>query len=176
MANKKGQDAIGSTVVVVVLSAAMLLIGWFIFGSIAVVTPHDQLIANETICKNNCVMGNLYTPTYTPILNDSTLVCYQNATGVGALQMTNVGNMAGICAGYNLYNGNRINLTNTSTSCSIANVTCAYTYDEANTFEQTYYNTNISNSGSAWGLLSVAVIVLAAVGIIMVILLFRNVG
>lgn len=177
MPKLKGQGLpISATVVTVILFAVMIMVGWQIFGTIANVTPHDQLYYNETVCSNTataCPQTTLLVPAHVPVLNDSTLICHANVTLAatpGGLLMTNTGNVASPCLSYTTYdNGAKLNLTNGSTTCDLREIRCTYTHDNANTYQQNYFDTILANAGGGWVLLAVAVIIFAAIGVIIAI-------
>lgn len=167
----KGQAQIfaaGATVIVVL---AMTLIGLTIYGLVSDTYPHDHLVFNETICTT-CVNGTGYTFDYPPVINDTTMVCYNNSVNL----MTH-GTNDPTCLGYNILTSNTIlNITNTSTvnNCQISDLVCTYTYDEANTLEQSFFDNNTSVTFSGFGLLSIAGIVLAAIAIVILVLFLRG--
>lgn len=164
----KAQATVASIVTVVVVLITMLL-GMTVFSYVADVTPHDQTINNESICTT-CVNGSnggtTYTFDYTPVLNDSTLICYNDSINL----MTN--GLAGpTCLGYNIVGLSSINITNTSVDCQTENVVCTYTYDWATADEQSFWDNSTDNSFGGFILASIIVIVLAAIAIITIVLL-----
>jgi hypothetical protein len=92
--------------------------------------------------------------------------------------MTN-GVIDGTCLGYNIVEGNsQFNITNTSIAtnqtCQISDVVCSYTYDEATANEQSFYDDNTSTTFSAFTLLGVIAVVLAAVIVAGLVALFKT--
>ncbi len=166
----KGQAQILGAASVVVVVVSMTLIGLLVYGLISNVYPHDQLINNETRCTT-CDNETLYRFTNTPILNDSTLICFNDSADL----MTN-GVVEQTCLGYNIVGLKDLNITNTSSTdfCQISNVVCTYTFDEANTNEQSFYNNNTDITFSGFTLLSIAGIILAAVAIVLLVLLLKG--
>ena len=168
----KGQAQIFAAGAVVVVVLAMTLIGLTIYGLVSNVYPHDQTITNETLCTT-CTPGTtLYRFDNIPILNDTDLICFNDSSDV----MTNGGlTSENESLGYNIAGSTDINLTHTGdVSEYYTDVVCTYTFDEANSNEQSFFDSNTSVTFSGFGLLSIAGIILAAVAILTIILFLRG--
>jgi hypothetical protein len=163
----KGQNTTFAMVAVLPVILISMLITFWVYGSVSNITPHDQTIDNESICTT-CVNGTEYSFDNTPVLNDTTMICYNNSADL----MTN-GIVDGTCLGYNINSYQTVNITNTSgdNACQISNVVCTYTYDWANANEGGFWNTATSNINSGYTLGSVSPIIFAAVIIIGVVIL-----
>lgn len=171
----KGQAQAISFVTAAIFVAVAVLIGTVTFGIVADVVPHDQTINNETMCAT-CVNGSPGNTRYEfiniPVLNDTAMVCFNDSNDL----MTNGVGDSDTCLGYNIENNQFINISNASAVdfCQISNVVCTYTFDEANTNEQSFFDNTTSTSYSGFILAAVIVIVLAAVGVMAVVLLIRG--
>lgn len=156
----KGQADIMSKAVSVVIVVVLLIVGSLVYFSTANVHPHDQAISNETICTT-CSPHTTYAVDFPPLINDSTLICYNTS-----IQTLTRGGT------FNTVNNNLINLTN-STDADYGVINCSYTFNEANANEQGIFDNSAANSSAAFILLSVAAIVIAAVAIITLVLLMK---
>lgn len=165
----KGQAALIAPVATAIFIAVFVLVGTMIYGYTANVTPHDRVINNETICTT-CVNGTSYTFDNTPILNDTTLICYNASANL----LTN-GISDGTCLTYNIFSST-LNLTNSSNvdACQISDLVCTYTYDWATDDQQSFWNNTTTTSYSGFILAAVIVIVLAAVAIMGYVLLIKG--
>ena len=170
---RKGQSGSILTMVfalpVIVIS---ILIGFWVYGSVSGILPHDETINNETMCTT-CVNSTNYEFANYPINNDTSLVCFNDSNQL----MTN-GIVADTCLGFNINNNRYINLTNTSgtMNCYTSNVVCTYRVDDATEHAEGFWTTATTNINASYTLGSVAMIVLAAVIIIMVVVLVGKQG
>lgn len=166
---RKGQGNVITAIAVIPIAVISLLIGFWVYGSVSDIVPHDKNYRNETLCTS-CSLQTSYEFDHYPILNGSSLTCTNNT---GALVLTNgVANPTG-CNGYNIVDHRYLNLTNaTSTDCTFLNVKCDYTHDEANANEQGFYDSSTASINSSFTLGSVAPVIFAAVIIIGAVLLF----
>lgn len=163
----------------IVVTAVMVVIGLTIYGLITNVYPHEKPYFNESLCTT-CVNGSTsgtattYAFNNIPIFNDSSLVCHNDSLAV----MTNGVTDITTCLGYNVIDNSLLNITNSSNdaSCQISNVVCTYTHDDSNANEEAFYRTNTSVTFAGFDLLSIAVIILAAIAILAIILFLRGTG
>jgi hypothetical protein len=150
-----------------------ILIGFWVYGSVSGIVPHDRSISNESICVS-CALLTAYEFDNNPILNDTDLICTNNT---GTTTLTRGVDVPTDCLGYNVIGLRTINLTNTSASeCSFENVRCDYTYDWANTNEQGFWDSVTTNVNSSFALGSILPLVWAAVIIIVAIFLLQRSG
>jgi len=159
----KGQAGPIASVASVVLVAVFVLVGAIVYGYASNATPHDITYSNETICTATCSPHTIYEMDHWPILNNSALICYNTSSDI----LVRGGE-------YNVFNGRYINLTNTSDVTYQPQINCTYTYDWASAGQQGFYDNTTENAFSAFILTSVIVIVLAAVGILGIVLLIRG--
>ena len=149
----------------IILVAVMVIVGAVTYGYVASVTPHDRLIANESACAAGCTEQSNYSVTYPPLINDSTLACY-NATG--ALTRGSNGN-----GGININNDGK-SIYFPGIKGSYHSVNCTYTYDWASADQNSFWTNNIDTTGAGFAVMAVAAILLAAVGLITIVVLLKG--
>lgn len=171
----KGQAQAIGFVTAAIFVAVAVLIGTAVYGTVGDVVPHDRTINNETMCatcENGSVSDVRYEFTNFFVLNDTSLVCFNDSNDL----MTNGISDSDTCLGYNVEGRRFMNITNTSAveNCQISDVVCTYTFDQANANEQAFFDNTTATAYSGFILAAVIVIVLAAVGVMSVILLIRG--
>jgi len=167
----KGQSSSPMAIAITVVTfASTILVAMMVFGYVVNEYPHDQTINNETICST-CVNNTIYEIDYDPLINDTTLVCYSGSVNA----MTN-GYADDTCLTYNVttdLTGIVIGNTSGPSNCYTADVVCTYTYDEANTNEQNFFNTSETNVYGGFLLMSIIAVILAAIVIMGIVVLIR---
>ena len=166
----KGQTPVFAGIGLVVVAAAMVLVGALVYGYVANVTPHDYAITNQSFCTTACAHSTSYQFSYSPILNDSSLVCINATNGV----LTNGGGVGPSAQNsFNVIQGAITYLNLTNTTGTYRQVNCTYTYDWATNDQHFFWTQSLQMAGSGFVLLSVLVIVIAAGVIIGIVLMLR---
>ncbi len=159
----KGQAILAMVSVLMVIVITVPLTFW-VYGVVSQATPHDTAITNESMCTGVCAAHSNYTFDFPPIVDEaSTFICY-NETDLLVYDSTFT------------VTGNNDNLYLNGSSVSYENVECSYTYNWANTNEQSFWTTTTSNINSSFALGSIVPIIFAAVIIVVVIFLVGREG
>lgn len=168
----KGQAQAISFVTAAIFVAVAVLIGTVVFGTVGNVVPHDRTINNESICTSSCTPNTQIEFANVPVINDSTMICFNDSTSLMARGGSTPENTS---LGYDIQHAQYINLSRVGDAPShYKDVVCTYTFDEANANEQSFFDNTTSTAYSGFILAAVIVIVLAAVGVMAVVLLIRG--
>ena len=170
---KKGSAQSVTMIALLPVLVVTILIGFWVYGTVSNIVPHDRTITNETICST-CTPITPVNFDNRPVLNSSTLRCFNDSTTL----MPNGGSSTdNTSLGYNVVGLNQINLTHTGSEAShYESVVCTYTYNWANTNEQGFWDSATTNTNSGFSLVSVTPIVFAAIIVVVTVLLLSKQG
>ena len=166
----KGQaENISGSIAAIIVVSIFVIVGALVYGYVADVVPHDEWYSGELLCIGNgtaigvCNVTAGISIDNTPIQNGSEVVYISNSS-------------ATLTAGtdYNVVTTSTINITNGSIDAAEDWVYINYYEDVVSDVRQSSWTSVNATSYSGFGLLSVAIIVMAAVAIVGLVFLIRR--